>query len=76
MPAIACPNCSKRFIAPENTAGRKAKCTRCGRPFVIEFLTEPISFPTFELPRKSEVDSDVDSSSTDCEISTDLDKRR
>jgi hypothetical protein len=74
MAVIACPHCSKSLVAPAELAGRKAKCGKCGKSFMIEFLTEPISFPTFQLPKDPEDSDPAESSVTDLEI--DMDRGR
>jgi hypothetical protein len=32
---VACPSCAKSLSAPDDTAGRKAKCPKCGSSFVV-----------------------------------------
>jgi DNA-directed RNA polymerase subunit RPC12/RpoP len=37
MPKAQCPHCGSRFDAPKALGGRNAKCTKCGRKFLIAF---------------------------------------
>jgi len=35
-----CPHCQARFKVPEKHKGRRAKCSKCGKPFVITAFVE------------------------------------
>jgi hypothetical protein len=41
MVTVACPSCAKRLKAPDEAIGKKAKCTNCGRSFVLS-ATPPL----------------------------------
>src|ERR1700733_12859732 len=57
MVTVACPNCAKRLKASDEAIGKKAKCTNCGRSFVLpppppspsvepaEIVLEPVDAP-------------------------------
>jgi len=44
MIEVACPKCMSRFNAPDNAAGRTAKCPNCGSPIEIP-STPPAAAP-------------------------------
>jgi hypothetical protein len=42
---FACPNCNKVFSTGDETAGRRAKCNRCGCSFIIPRPALPVAKP-------------------------------
>jgi hypothetical protein len=43
MPIVVpCPHCSARIRAPENAAGRKAKCPKCRAPIIVSFVAPKV----------------------------------
>ena len=43
MMIVRCPECSTRFKAPENMAGKKAKCKECGEFFTVNPANRQVS---------------------------------
>jgi ubiquitin-protein ligase/DNA-directed RNA polymerase subunit RPC12/RpoP len=49
MIRFACPGCGSQFNVPENFAGRRARCKKCGVPIVVPAAgktSTPIAAPT------------------------------
>lgn len=47
--SVSCPKCSARFNAPDSALGKKAKCGKCGEPFVVAELL-PAAKPAAKPP--------------------------
>jgi DNA-directed RNA polymerase subunit M/transcription elongation factor TFIIS len=50
MLSISCPQCSSKMKAPDELAGKKAKCGKCGFTFVIEAAPRRESEPEHAQP--------------------------
>ena len=48
MIIFACTQCGRKFEIPEDKAGRKGQCLKCGAPFVVPAAASP---PAEEVPR-------------------------
>src|SRR5260370_16249337 len=45
---VVCPSCAARLSIPDNLAGRKIKCPKCGKPVLVEAETLPPVLETAE----------------------------
>jgi hypothetical protein len=48
---MQCPHCSTTFKIPEEFVARKARCKRCGRPFVVALLAPRPARPDTLSPK-------------------------
>ncbi|MEX2316811.1 MAG: hypothetical protein WD669_06645 [Pirellulales bacterium] len=46
---VTCPSCNRRFNAPDNAAGKKAKCPQCGGVIAIPIAAPPPPPPTEDI---------------------------
>jgi hypothetical protein len=47
---IRCPSCASKLRAPDNWAGRKTKCPKCGNAFILPTAGTDVSEPLYPLP--------------------------
>ncbi len=67
--ATACPHCSARFQVAQAVIGKRTRCTKCGKPFVLSECT-PTPPVTSRNPSVSKSVSKADSIDSDFEGST------
>jgi hypothetical protein len=60
--SVTCPACESKIRAPENMAGRKAKCPKCGQSVAVPLPSGPASDPSKSVPvlLPASVDDDDD----------------